>query len=137
MQILMTLFKILIFPGALFTACVGLFLAGIDRKVIAHMQKRIGPPIRQPMYDFFKLMGKETIVPARANKLVFLGAPIAGFVSLAIVMLFIPIFGFTAFSGTADLIVILYFLTIGGVALIVGGSSSGSPYAGIGISREL
>lgn len=137
MQILLFLFKVLIFPGALFTACVGLFLAGIDRKVIAHMQKRIGPPIRQPMYDFFKLMGKETIVPARANKLVFLGAPIAGFISLAIVMLFIPIFGFTAFSGTADLIVILYFLTIGGVALIVGGSSSGSPYAGIGISREM
>ena len=116
---------------------MGLFLAGIDRKVIAHMQKRIGPPIRQPMYDFFKLMGKETIVPYRANRLVFLGAPVVGFVSLAIVMLFIPIFGFTVFSGTADLIVILYLITIGGVALIVGGSSSGSPYAGIGISREM
>ena len=89
MQILMNMFYILIFPGALFTAAVGLFLAGIDRKVIAHMQKRIGPPIRQPMYDFFKLMGKETIGPYRANRLVFLGAPVVGFVSLAIVMLFI------------------------------------------------
>lgn len=137
MDLFWKFFYVLVFPGALFTAAVGLFLAGIDRKVIARMQHRIGPPIRQPMYDFFKLMGKETIVPARANKLVFLGAPVVGFCSLAVIMLFIPIFGFTAFSFKADLIVILYLITIGGVALIVGGSSSGSPYAGIGISREM
>jgi NADH-quinone oxidoreductase subunit H len=136
-NILLALFYILIFPGALFTMAAGLFLAGVDRKVIAHMQRRIGPPIRQPLYDFMKLLGKETIVPRRANKIVFLGAPIVGYVGLAILMLFIPIFGFTAFSGSADLIVILYLITIAGVALIVGGSSSGSPYAGIGISREM
>lgn len=138
LEIIKSLAYVLVFPGVLFVSAVGLFLAGVDRKVIAHMQKRIGPPIRQPMYDFFKLMGKETIIPYRANRLVYLGAPIVGFISVAIVMLFIPIFGFgSAFSGRADLIVILYLVTIGGVALIVGGSSSGSPYAGIGISREM
>ena len=136
-DILKYAFYILIFPGALFTSVVGLWLAGVDRKVIAHMQKRIGPPLRQPIYDFFKLMGKETIIPRAANRLVFLGAPVIDFISLAIIMLFIPIFGFTAVSGSADLIVILYLVTISGVALIVGGSSSGSPYAGIGVSREM
>ena len=135
--ILKILFYILIFPGALFTSCVGLWLAGVDRKVIAQMQGRVGPPLRQPLYDFMKLMGKETIIPFRANKLAFLAAPVMDFVSLALIMLFIPIFGFTAISGSADLIVILYLVTISGVALIVGGSSSGSPYAGIGISREM
>ena len=137
MNILRCLFCILIFPGALFTAVFGLFLAGVDRKVVARMQKRIGPPLRQPMYDFFKLLGKETIIPHAANRTVYLAAPVVGFVSLALIMLFIPIMPFTAFSGSADLIVILYLITIPGVALIVGGSSSGSPYAGIGISREM
>ena len=137
MEYLKDIIYILIFPGALFTAVMGLFLAGVDRKVIAHMQKRIGPPIVQPTYDFFKLMGKETIVPRAANKKVFLAAPVLGFISLAIILLFVPIGGFTAFSGSADMIVILYLITIGGVALIVGGASSGSPYAGIGISREM
>ena len=137
MLILKSLFYILIFPGALFTTCFGLFLAGVDRKVVARMQHRIGPPLRQPMYDFFKLLGKETIIPHAANKIAFLAAPVIGFVSLALIMLFIPVGGFTAFSGDADLIVILYLITIPGVALIVGGSSSGSPYAGIGISREM
>lgn len=135
--ILTALFHILIFPGALFVIIIGLLLAGIDRKVLAHMQRRVGPPILQPTYDFFKLMGKETIIPHAANKFAFLAAPLVGFISLVVLMLFMPIFGFSAFSGSADLIVILYLLTVPGVALIIGGSASGSPYAGIGISREM
>lgn len=66
------LFYILVFPGFLFCFFAGLLLSGIDRKVVARMQKRIGPPIIQPFYDFFKLMGKETIIPrAAAKKLLY------------------------------------------------------------------
>ena len=137
MNILLGLFHILVFPGLLFVCIFGLLLAGVDRKVLARMQKRVGPPLIQPFYDFFKLMGKETIIPHAANKTVFLAAPIFGFASLVVTMLFIPVFGYSAFSGSGDLIVILYLLTIPAVALIVGGSASGSPYAGIGISREM
>ena len=46
-------------------------------------------------------------------------------------------FGFTAVGGTADIIVIIYLLTIPAVAIIVGGAASGSPYAGVGVSREM
>ena len=66
--VLETLGYILIFPGFLFCFLVGLFLSGVDRKIVARMQKRVGPPLLQPFYDFFKLCGKETIVPAAANK---------------------------------------------------------------------
>lgn len=137
MTILKYLFYILIFPGALFTVVIGSLMSGIDRKVIAHMQKRIGPPILQPVYDFFKLLGKETVIPATANRAAFLMAPVLSFVSLSFIMVFIPIFGFTAIHGTADMIVILYLITIPGAALIIGGASSGSPFASIGISREM
>jgi formate hydrogenlyase subunit 4 len=114
-----------------------LLLAGIDRKIVARMQKRIGPPIIQPFYDFFKLLGKETIVPRAASKKVFLSAPVIGLASLITVSLFLPIFKFNAFSSVADIIVIIYLLTIPAVALIMGGAASGSPYAGVGISREM
>ena len=137
LTILLGLFHILIFPGFLFVFVVGLLLAGIDRKVLARMQKRIGPPIVQPFYDFFKLMGKETIIPGAANRAVYLIAPLAGLASLVVLMTFIPVFGFNAFTGGSDLIVILYLLTIPAVAMIIGGSASGSPFAGIGISREM
>jgi len=72
--VLKYLFYVLVFPGLLFSSIVGLLLSGIDRKVVARMQKRIGPPIIQPIYDFFKLLGKETIVPRAASRKTFLYA---------------------------------------------------------------
>ena len=135
--ILTNAWSVLVFPGLLFAVVVGLLLAGIDRKILARMQKRKGPPILQPTYDFFKLMGKETIIPHAANRKAFLIAPVLGFVSLVVLMLFIPVFGYSPFSTNGDLIIVLYLLTIPAGALIVGGSASGSPYAGIGISREM
>ena len=128
---------ILIFPGFLFCFVIGLLLCGIDRKLVARMQKRVGPPILQPFYDFFKLMGKETIVPACANRTVYMVAPLLGLAALVVIQLFIPVFGFSAFSGMADVIVILYLLLIPALAAILGAASSGSPYAGIGLSREM
>ena len=135
MEYLKILFNILVFPGCLFVGAMGLLLSGIDRKVLARMQKRVGPPIIQPLYDFLKLLGKETIVPKAANRKVFLGAPVVGFAALVVTAALIPVLGYRAFEGSADLIVLLYLLTIPAVALIIGGSSSGNPYAGIGISR--
>ena len=137
MDALQYLGYILIFPGFLFCFVVGLLLCGIDRKLVAKMQKRVGPPILQPFYDFFKLLGKETIIPAQANRTVFLTAPLLGLAALVVIQLFIPVFGFSAFSGMADVIVILYLLLIPALAAILGAASSGSPYAGVGLSREM
>jgi len=131
------LIALLIFPGFLFTSVVGLLLAGIDRKVLARMQHRVGPPIIQPLYDFFKLCGKETIIPQNANKKAYLVAPWIGLVSLTVMVLFIPVAGLQVCTANSDLIILLYLLTIPGVALIVGASASGSPYAGVGMSREM
>lgn len=128
---------VLIFPGFLFCFITGMLLCGIDRKIVAKMQKRVGPPVLQPFYDFFKLCGKETIVPAAASGTVFMAAPIVGLSALVVLQLFIPIHGFTAFSGMADVIVILYLLLIPAMAAMLGGAASGSPYAGIGLSREM
>ena len=128
---------VLIFPGFLFCFLAGLLLCGIDRKLVAKMQKRVGPPILQPFYDFFKLCGKETIIPAAASKTTFLMAPLVGLAALVVIQLFIPVFSFSAFSGMADVIVILYLLLIPAMSIILGGAASGSPYAGVGLSREM
>ena len=128
---------VLIFPGFLFCFLAGMLLCGIDRKLVARMQKRVGPPILQPFYDFFKLCGKETIIPASASKTTFLIAPLVGLAALVVIQLFIPVFSFSAFSGMADVIVILYLLLIPAMSIILGGAASGSPYAGVGLSREM
>lgn len=135
--ILWDLFYVLVFPGLLFCSLFGLLLAGIDRKVVARMQRRVGPPLAQPAYDFLKLLGKETLVPAGAARFTYLAAPYIGLASLIVTVLFIPIGGYQAFSGGADTVVILYLLTIPSLAIIFGGSASGSPYAGVGVSRTM
>ena len=136
---LKSLAYVLIFPGFLFCFLSGMLLCGIDRKLVARMQKRVGPPILQPFYDFFKLCGKKTIVPAAANKTVFLIAPLLGLAALVVLQLFIPVFQYQipAFAQVADVIVILYLLLIPAVSIILGGASTGSPYAGVGLSREM
>ena len=126
------------FAGTAGTIALGLFSKWLDRKVTARVQFRKGPPLLQPVYDVLKLLGKETLVPKNARLTGFLLAPLIGFsaVSVAGVILW-----YTAFRPQGifigDLIVVVYILTIPSLAIIIGGSSSGSPYGAIGASREM
>ena len=88
-QFLMTAFYVLVFPGALFCTVIGILLAGIDRKLVARMQNRVGPPLLQPLYDVLKCWGKETIVPRHARREIFLYAPVVGLAALITTALFI------------------------------------------------
>ena len=136
-ELLTLIFHVLVFPGALFCMVIGLLLAGIDRKLVARMQNRKGPSLLQPLYDVLKCCGKETVVPRHARRGIFLGAPIVGFAALITAALFIPVMSYTAFSTGADLVVILYLLTLVSVTMMVGAAASGSPFAGVGLSREM
>ena len=136
--LLWNLFDVLIFPGLLFCILMGILLSGLDRIWVARMQRRVGPPLLQPWYDFLKCCGKETIVPRHAKKAVYFAAPVVGFAALITIALFLPVVGGKpAFSGAADLVVILYLLTLVSVCMIVGAAASGSPFAGVGLSREM
>jgi NADH-quinone oxidoreductase subunit H len=131
------LFDYLIFPGFLFSACIGLIAGWVDRKVTARLQWRQGPPWYQDFVDIIKLSGKEIIVPEGA-RLTFLLSPFAGLLSLILV---VTILGgaiqspLESFVG--DIIVILYFLLIPAIAMIIGASASRNPLASIGASREM
>ncbi len=135
--ILWTAFHVLVFPGILFCTVIGLLLAGVDRKLVARMQNRKGPSLLQPLYDALKCFGKETIVPRHARKGIFLWAPVVGLAALVTTTLFIPVMDYTAFSTGGDLVVVLYLLTLTGVTMMVGAAASGSPFAGVGLSREM
>jgi formate hydrogenlyase subunit 4 len=132
--------------GALVLAVVGMALGllykGIDRKLAAHMQGRIGPPIKQPFLDVRKLFVKENIVPENAISWIFNLVPVVGLVATITILLYLPIGGFPALLdgiilGKGDLLVILYLLMIPSLAMVVGGFASGSPYATVGAQREM
>jgi len=107
----------------------------VFRKVRARLQARRGPPWYQTFADVTKLLFKESITPLIADKTIFYLAPSLAFTGYLVALLQLPIGNvYPPFAG--DLIVILIFLTLPGVAVILGGSGSGSPYGAIGSSRE-
>ncbi len=123
---------------AILGVIVGLFYKGIDRKLAALMQSRVGPPVRQPFLDFFKLMIKENIVPENAVPWIFNGAPVLALVSTITILFYIPYGSAPALLGNSgDLILIAYLLAIPAIALVTGGFASGSTYASIGAQREM
>ncbi len=114
-----------------------LLLQGIRRIVVAHSQFRKGPSIFQSFYDFFKLMSKESLTPNVTSPLLFNIAPILSASSMIVAALIVPLASSQPAVGAGDLIFIIYLLTLPPIALVLGGSASGSPYGALGAAREV
>jgi NADH-quinone oxidoreductase subunit H len=131
------IFYVVVFPGFLFTALLGLTAGWVDRKLSARFQFRSGPPFLQNFNDFFKLMGKETIVSKQGIHSLFIAAPFISFAVIVIVSAMTGMALFYKIGLIGDLIVIMYLLMIFSVMIILGGSSSGNIYSSIGAGREI
>ncbi|MBK1662908.1 hydrogenase [Rhodospirillum rubrum] len=137
-QTLSVLFAAVVFPGGIFAITLGLALKGFDRRVFARLQRRVGAPLLQPFYDVLKLMTKRTLVPENANLVVFLMVPLLGLASMGVAAAMIPIPGlYDPSPAFGDLLVLFYLLSVPAVMLMLAGSASGSPFGGIGFSREM
>jgi len=137
-SILEAVFAVLIFPGGLFALALGLLLKGSDRKLLARLQRRVGPPLYQPVLDIIKLMTKETLIPNTANELAFRLAPVLGLTGVLVTAAVLPIGGvWNGVSGLGDLLVLLYLLPIPAMGLMLAGGASSSPYGALGFSREM
>ena len=137
-EAIQSLFWLIVFPGFVFTACLGLLASWIVRKVSALVQWRVGPPIYQPFVDVAKLMGKEVLIPEQAQQKVFIMAPVMG---LAGVLLLSTMLWRITFEPSirfiGDIIVAIYLMVLPSLALIFGSSASASPHAAVGTSREM
>ena len=148
--ILIPLIKIALILAVLPLLVAALTLA--ERKVIAFMQVRLGPMrvgpwgLLQPIADPIKLLLKEDIVPAQADRWIFTLAPviclIPAFIVLAVITLGPPIqiLGKPITLYVADLnIGVLYVLSISSVGvlgIILGGWASNSKYPLLGALRS-
>jgi len=125
---------VLVFIGGVFS----MLYRGIDRKLVAHMQGRVGPPIVQPFRDVQKLLMKESIIPDGAVSWLFRAAPFVCLITSALLLLYIPLFGLQALlGGFGDALLIVYLLILPSLAFAAGGFASSSPYATVGAQREM
>ncbi len=104
---------------------IGGILSGLDRKISARMQNRYGPPLMQPFYDFFKLIGKDRITVNQTQMVYVLGHLFFSIVCIIMLVL------------KQDLLMIMFVLAFSSVSLIMGAMSVRSPYSKIGAQREL
>ncbi len=104
---------------------IGGLLTGLDRKITARMQNRYGPPVLQPFYDFFKLLGKERITVNQTQMVYVMGHLFFAIASLVLLVL------------KQDLLMLVFILAFSSISLIMGAMSVRSPYSKIGAQREI
>lgn len=129
MDILLIVLNIVVFLG------LAPLYEGIIRKLTAKVQSRQGPPIYQPYLDLLKLLGKDNLV---SDNWAFKLAPMMAFAAITAVVTIVPI-GFkpNVLTQYADVITIVYLLTLAGISILLGALSSKNAYAMIGASREM
>ena len=128
------------------------YLIWVERKVMAHMQVRLGPMrvgwhgLLQPIADGLKLITKEDIIPANASKILFILSPAIAMIPALLTIAVIP-FGDTIniMGVSIDMVItdvnigILFILAVSSVGvygILLGGWSSNNKYSLLGGLRS-
>jgi NADH-quinone oxidoreductase subunit H len=135
MNLTTALARLLLFPGLLFAVPAAWFFMWVERKAVARMQGRIGPPFMQPFYDFIKLLGKQVPPRAGVGGLLMKAWPLLAVASAGGAVGLLPVLPASGgFEG--DLILLLALLEVPSMCLIAAGFSSRSIFGEIGSARE-
>ncbi len=139
--VIMIIFKIIMITVPLILSIA--YLTYAERKVIAAMQLRKGPNVvgpfglLQPIADAVKLMFKEIILPTRANKILFILAPMITFVLSLVAWAVIPVnLGAQIANINVGVLYLLAVSSLGVYGIIIAGWASNSNYAFMGAIRS-
>lgn len=121
-----------------------MFLTWMERKVVAMVQARYGPMVTgprglfQPVMDGVKLIGKEDIIPAKADRWVFTLAPFLVFIPALLIFIPLP-FGESLIISDLN-VGLLYIIAISAVspiAILLAGWASNNKYSLMGAMRAV
>jgi NADH-quinone oxidoreductase subunit H len=134
-NLITALARLLIFPGLLFAVPAAWFFLWTERKSVALMQGRIGPPFMQPFFDFIKLLGKSTPPRIGVGGLLMKAWPLFAVSATTSAVGLLPVLPSSGgFEG--DLILLLALLEVPSMCITAAGFSSRSIFGEIGSVRE-
>jgi len=109
-------------------------IAGMNRKIVGRMQKRIGPRWYQEFIDIFKLLSKRST----SHGWIFDFGVIMALGGIIGTAMFMPITSsFVAFQDYDNFFIFVYLLAVGMLGMAMSASGSGNPWASIGVMRAL
>lgn len=121
---------------ALVLFAVAPLLAGITRVARARLHTRRGPDIFQEYRDLIKLLGRQSVAPA-ASGLVFRLMPFVMVAVMFAIATALPVITLASpLPALGDLITLIYLFAIARFFFAIAGLDTGSPFTGIGASRE-
>jgi len=136
-ELLSVLATVLLFPGFAFLVFCGLLFEWIDRRTVARLQARVGPPWFQPVADLLKLLSKESVLPSQADRPICTALPVVSLAAVLTAALYIPVGGRIVYGFEGDLIVVLFLLSLPALFYFLAGWVSGGIYSIIGGSRSV
>ena len=111
-------------------------LSGITRVARARLHNRRGPGVLQEYRDLFKLLGRQSVAPA-ASGWVFRLTPFVTVGVMLTIATALPVVTLASLLPQAgDVITLIYLFAIARFFFAIAGLDSGSPFTGIGASRE-
>ena len=135
MNLSYALLTLLVFPGLLYGLPMGWLMLGLERKLRARFQGRIGPPLSQPFYDVIKLLAKSPVPRMAWEKRLLAALPLVSLGAMAGALALLPVgAGESGFFG--DLILLVALLEMPSLCLILAGYTSRSIYGEVGATRE-
>jgi NADH-quinone oxidoreductase subunit H len=135
MNILRSLVALLVFPGLLYAMPMGWLMLGLEHKLRAHFQGRLGPPLSQPFYDVIKLLAKSPAPRVKSEAGLLTALPLLAIASLGGALALLPVWaGGSGFVG--DVVLLASLLEIPPLCLILSGYASRSIYGEVGATRE-
>jgi NADH-quinone oxidoreductase subunit H len=121
-----------------------LFLVWLERKVAAHIHRRVGPMeagphgVLQSVADMLKLLGKQLLMPVAADRFGYLVAPLMVFLPTLCVASLIPLSGTEAFADVPYGLLVIFALSgLTVLAIFMAGWSSNNKYAVLGGMRSV
>ena len=128
--------RFFLFLGILFAVPAGFFFAWTEHKTVARLQQRIGPPVRQPFYDFVKLIGKRTPVRHGITAQLLRLYPALSVLALFAALALLPVFPRSQGGFAGDVILFVALIEVPSLCYILAGFTSGSIFARVGARRE-
>ncbi len=131
---------VFLYPGGLFALVAGWLLFALGDQVLARLRGTRIPRLMQPTYDFLKLLGKTTSLPAGSEAGGLRLLPLLAVVAPLLALIFIPLPGNIAASTpdtAGDLLAVFFLLLLLALMPVFWGELLPSPYGRVAARRSL